>query len=103
MQVFTINYVPGREIEALGLVTGNVVQAKHIGRDLMAGLKNIAGGEIKSYTDLLNESRVIARDRMIAEAEKLGADAIISMRFGTASIMEGTSEILAYGTAVKVK
>ena len=75
MQVFTINYVPGKEIEALGLVTGNVVQAKHIGRDLMAGLKNIAGGEIKSYTDMLTESRVIARERMIAEAEALSAQA----------------------------
>ena len=102
MQVFTINYVPGKEIEALGLVTGNVVQAKHIGRDLMAGLKNIAGGEIKSYTDMLTESRVIARERMIAEAEALGADAIISVRFDASSVMEGTSEILAYGTAVKI-
>ena len=102
MQVFTINYVPSKEIEALGLVTGNVVQAKHIGRDLMAGLKNIAGGEIKSYTDMLTESRVIARERMIAEAEALGADAIISVRFDASSVMEGTSEILAYGTAVKI-
>ena len=103
MQVYTINYVPGKEIEAIGVVTGNVVQAKHIGRDIMAGLKNIAGGEIKSYTDLLNESRSIAKDRMVAEAEALGADAIISMRFDASSIMEGTSEILAYGTAVKIK
>ena len=102
MQVFTINYVPGKEIEALGLVTGNVVQAKHIGRDLMAGLKNIAGGEIKSYTEMLTESRDIARERMIAEAEALGADAIISVRFDASSVMEGTSEILAYGTAVKI-
>ena len=102
MQVFTINYVPGKEIEALGLVTGNVVQAKHIGRDLMAGLKNIAGGEIKSYTDMLTESRVIARERMIAEAEALGADAIISVRFDASSVMEGTSEILAYGNEVKI-
>ena len=102
MQVFTINYVPGKEIEALGLVTGNVVRAKHIGKDLMAGLKNIAGGEIKSYTEMLTESRDIARERMIAEAEALGADAIISVRFDASSVMEGTSEILAYGTAVKI-
>ena len=102
MQVFTINYVPGKEIEALGLVTGNVVRAKHIGKDLMAGLKNIAGGEIKSYTEMLTESRDIARERMIAEAEALGADAIISVRFVASSVMEGTSEILAYGTAVKI-
>lgn len=103
MQVLTINYFPGKEIEAIGMVTGNVVQAKHIGRDIMAGFKNIAGGEIKSYTDLLNESRQIAYQRMIAEAEALGADAIISARFGAASVMEGTSELLAYGTAVKFK
>ena len=102
MQVFTINYVPGKEIEALGVVTGNVVQSKHIGKDIMAGFKNIAGGEIKSYTEMLSESREIAKQRMIAEAEAMGADAIISMRFDASSVMEGTSEMLAYGTAVRI-
>jgi len=101
MQVFTINYVPGKEIEALGIVTGNVVQSKHIGKDFAAGLKSIAGGELKGYTEMLCESREIAKQRMIAEAESMGADAVISMRFDASSVMEGTSEMLAYGTAVK--
>lgn len=101
MLTLTTFEVPGKEIEAIGLVKGNVVRAKHIGRDLMAGLKNLAGGEIRSYTDLLAESRQIAFDRMIAEAEALGADAIIGMRFSSAQVMEGASEMIAYGTAVK--
>lgn len=101
MQVLTINYVPGKEIEPLGIVTGNVVQSKHIGKDLMAGLKNMVGGELKSYTEMLCESREIAKQRMVAEAQALGADAIICMRFDASSVMDGTSEMLAYGTAVK--
>ena len=103
MKIYTIETIPGAEYEALGLVKGNVVRAKHIGRDLMAGLKNIAGGEINSYTDMLAESREIATDRMIGEAERLGADAVIGVRFQASSVMEGTSEIIAYGTAVKIK
>ncbi len=101
MLTVTTNCIPGKEFEVIGLVKGNVVRAKHIGRDLMAGLKNLAGGEIKSYTDLLAESRQIAYDRMIAEAEALGADAVIGMRFSSAQVMEGASEMIAYGTAVK--
>ena len=103
MQVFTINYVPGKEIEALGLVTGNVVRAKHIGKDLMAGLKNIAGGEIKSYTEMLNEARQIATKRMVDEATALGADAIVGVRFGSSAVMQGAAEVIAFGTAVKFK
>ncbi len=101
MLTLTTFEVPGKEIEPLGLVKGNVVQAKHIGRDLMAGLKNLAGGEIKGYTELLTESRQIAYDRMLAEAEALGADAIVGLRFSSSQVMEGASEIIAYGTAVK--
>jgi len=86
----------------LGLVKGNTVRAKHIGRDFMAGLKNIAGGEIKSYTSLLSEARDQAIERMTAEAEKLGADAIIEMRLTTSQISQMASEVLAYGTAVKL-
>ena len=101
MIVTTCDIVPGQQVQVLGLVRGNIVTSKHIGRDLMAGLKNIAGGEIKSYTDMMNEGRTVAEQRMIAEAERLGADAIICMRFAGGSVMEGTLEMLAYGTAVK--
>lgn len=101
MLKLTINYVPGKEIEAIGMVKGNVVQSKNIGKDIMAGFKTIAGGEIKSYTEMLAEARQIATVRMEKEAESLGADAVISMRFASSSVMDGTAEIIAYGTAVK--
>ena len=101
MIIQTLNYVPGKDIETLGLVNGNVVQSKNIGRDLMASVKTIAGGEIKSYTDMLNEARDIALERMSAEAAAIGADAVISMRFASSSIMDGTAEIIAYGPAVR--
>ena len=101
MIVTTCDVVPGQQVQVLGLVRGNIVTSKHIGRDLMAGLKTIAGGEIKSYTDMISEGRNVAEQRMIAEAERLGADAIICMRFAGGSVMEGTVEMLAYGTAVK--
>lgn len=101
MLKLTINYVPGKEIQALEMVKGNVVQSKNIGKDIMAGFKTIAGGEIKSYTEMLAEARQIATVRMEKEAESLGADAVISMRFASSSVMDGTAEIIAYGTAVK--
>lgn len=102
MIIMTTDYIPGKEYEVLGLAKGNVVRAKHIGRDLMAGFKNIAGGEIKSYTDMLAEAREIATQRMIEDAEAQGANAVIGMRFASATVMENTSEIIAYGTAVKL-
>ena len=89
--------------ETLGLVKGTIVQSKHIGRDLMAGLKNIVGGEVKSYTQMISDARNLATERMIEEAEKLGADAIIGMRYGSSTIMQGMAEIIAYGTAVKLE
>lgn len=101
MIVTTSDIVPGQEVKILGLVRGNVVTSKHIGRDIMASFKNIAGGEIKSYTDMMNEGRAIAEQRMVAEAQALGADAVVSMRYASASVMEGTQEMLAYGTAVR--
>ena len=101
MVITTADVVPGQQVQILGLVRGNIVTSKHIGRDIMAGFKNIAGGEIKSYTDMMNEGRAIAEQRMIDEAQRLGADAIICMRYNSASVMEGTQEMLAYGTAVK--
>jgi uncharacterized protein YbjQ (UPF0145 family) len=98
------DFVTGKEIkEILGLVKGNTVQAKSIGKDFKAGLRNIAGGEIKEYTEMLAESREIALKRMKDKAEKLDADAIINVRFMTSSIMGGAAEMLAYGTAVKLK
>lgn len=89
-------------VENLGIVSGNVVQSKHLGRDIMAGLKTLIGGEIKGYTEMLEDARKEATERMIREAESKGADAIINVRFTTSAIMQGMSEILAYGTAVKI-
>jgi uncharacterized protein YbjQ (UPF0145 family) len=94
-------FVPGYSISRhLGLVQGSTVRAKHVGRDLMAGLKNIVGGELKGYTELLNESRQEALDRMQQQAEAVGANAVINVRFSTSNITAGASELLVYGTAV---
>ena len=103
MVLYTTENIPGKEYEALGLVKGNTVQSKHIGRDIGAGLKTIVGGEIKGYTDLLAESRSVATERMIQDAESLGADAIVCVRYATSQIMESAAEVLAFGTAVKFK
>ena len=103
MIVTNTETVAGYEItELLGLVQGNTVRAKNVGRDIMAGLKNLAGGELKGYTELLTESRQEALTRMIAQAEQLGANAIVNVRFTTRSVTSGASELYAYGTAVKV-
>lgn len=90
-------------VEFYGVVTGSTVRAKHIGRDFMAGLKNIIGGELKGYTELLQDSRQEAVDRMVAQAQSVGANAVVNVRFSTSSIAQGASEIFAYGTAVKVE
>ena len=103
MILLTIEYVPGREIEALGLVKGTVVQSKNFGKDFMAGMKTIVGGEIRGYTEMLIEARQIATKRMVDEAESLGADAVVGVRYGSASVMQGAAEVIAYGTAVKYK
>ena len=96
--------IPGRTIvEFYGVVTGNTVRAKHVGRDLMAGLKNIVGGELKGYTELLQDSRKEATERMIAQAESMGANAVVNVRFATSSISQGAAELFAYGTALKVE
>ena len=101
MQLLSINYVPGKEIEALSMVKGSVVQTKHMGKDFMAGMKTLVGGEIRSYTEMLNEARAIATQRMAEEAMALGADAVIGVTYGSSAIMQGAAEIVAYGTAVK--
>lgn len=103
MLLLNINYVPGKEIEALGLVKGTVVQSKNIGKDFMAGMKTIVGGELAGYTDMLVEARQIATKRMVDEATAMGADAVINIRFGSSALMQGAAEIVAYGTAVKYK
>lgn len=90
-------------VETLGLVRGNTVRARHVGNDIMAGLRNIVGGEITEYTKLLAESREQAVDRMVADAEQLGANGIVCMRFITAAVTQGAAELLAYGTAVKLQ
>lgn len=96
--------VPGREIaEILGIVTGNVVQTKHVGKDIMAAFKSVIGGEITSYTEMLTEARQKAIIRMVVAAREMEADAVVNLRFTTSSIMSNASEILAYGTAVKLK
>ena len=102
MFISTSDNIPQkRPVEILGLVRGNIVTSKNVGRDIMAAAKTLVGGEIKSYSMLTNEARQIAEDRMVAEAEKLGADGVISMRFSSGTVMQGTIEMLAYGTAVK--
>lgn len=103
MTLLNINYVPGKEIDALGMVKGTVVQSKNFGRDFMAGMKTLVGGEIKGYTEMLNEARQIATKRMVDEAQALGADAVINVCYGSSAIMQGAAEIVVYGTAVKFK
>ncbi|NQU24019.1 MAG: YbjQ family protein [Candidatus Nealsonbacteria bacterium] len=103
MIVLNTEFVPGKKIvEAKGLVQGSTVRAKHVGRDIAAGLKNIFGGELKGYTELLVESRRDAMQRMIAQAQQLGANAVINVRFATSSITSGAAELYVYGTAVVV-
>ncbi len=100
----TTESIPGKEIaEIVGIVTGNVVQAKHIGRDIMAGLKGIVGGEIHEYTEMLTDARDIAISRLVENAREKGADAVVGIRFTTSTIMDGSSEIMVFGTAVKLK
>jgi uncharacterized protein YbjQ (UPF0145 family) len=101
MLLTNIELVPGRRVlKHLGLVQGSTVRSKHFGKDLMAGFKNIVGGELKGYTELLTESRTEATDRMTAQAEAIGANAVLNVRYSTSSITAGAAEILAYGTAV---
>ena len=104
MIVVTTENIPGyRVTRVVGLVRGNTIRARNIGRDIMAGFRNVVGGEISEYTKLMGESREQAIDRMVAEAESLGANAVVMMRMTTAEVMSGASELLAYGTAVVVE
>jgi len=104
MIVVTSDTIPGyRLVRTLGLVRGNTIRARHLGKDILAGFKNLVGGEVMEYTKMLAESREQSMDRMIADAEALGANAIVALRFTTASMMQGAAELLAYGTAVVVE
>ncbi|MBO7638646.1 MAG: YbjQ family protein [Treponema sp.] len=101
MMLVSIDSIPGKNFEAMGLVKGTIVQSKNFGRDIMAGLKTLVGGEIAGYTEMLNEARQIATKRMVDEATALGADAIVGVRYGSSAVMQGAAEVVAYGTAVK--
>lgn len=102
MIVVSTEFVPGREIaETLGLVQGSTIRAKHVGRDIAASFKNLVGGELKGYTELLTEARRQALERMIAQATQLGADAVVNIRFTTSAVTQGAAELYAYGTAVR--
>ncbi len=104
MELTNLETVPGKTIvRHLGLVQGSTVRSKHAGRDLMAGLKNFVGGELKAYTDLLNESRAEAIDRMVAQARAAGGNAVVNVRFSTSNIAAGAAEVMAYGTAVELR
>ncbi len=101
MQIVSIESIPGRELEALEIVRGTVVYSKNFGRDFMAGMKTLVGGEITGYTEMLNEARQIATKRMVDCAEALGADAVVGLRYASSSVMQGAAEVIAYGTAVR--
>lgn len=103
MKIFTIETIPGQEYEALDTVKGAVVYSKNLGRDFMAGMKTLVGGEIAGYTEMLNEARGIATKRMADAAQALGADAVVGMRYASSSVMQGAAEVVAYGTAVKFR
>ncbi|WP_291567603.1 MULTISPECIES: YbjQ family protein [unclassified Clostridium] len=101
MILVNTDYISGKEIETISMVKGSVVWSKNVGKDILSGLKTLVGGEIVAYSEMMNEARAIATKRMVEEAESLGADGIINIRYATSSIMNGTSEVICYGTAVK--
>ena len=103
MLLLNIDHVPGKEIEALGMVKGTVVQSKNFGKDFMAGMKTLVGGEIVGYTEMLVEARQIATKRMVDEAKALHADAVIGVTYGSSAVMQGAAEVIAYGTAVRFR
>lgn len=103
MILVNTDYIPSKELELLGLVKGQSIRAKHLGKDIGNFLKSLVGGELVSYTEMMNESRALATKRMVEEAQGLGADAVINIRYTSSQIMQGASEVLAYGTAVKFK
>ncbi|MFG6392777.1 MAG: YbjQ family protein [Lachnospiraceae bacterium] len=103
MILVNTDYITGKELEMLGLVKGSTIQSKNIGRDITQGFKTLVGGELKAYNEMMNEARELATSRMVQEAEQLGADAIVNIRYASSAIMAGAAEVIAYGTAVKLK
>lgn len=101
MILVSTDYISGKEFEMLGLVKGSTIQSKNIGRDITQSFKNLVGGELKAYTDMMNEARALATKRMVEDAQAMGADAIVNVRYSSAAVMQGAAEIMAYGTAVK--
>ncbi len=103
MILVNTDYISGKELETLGLVQGSTIQSKNIGHDISQGFKTLVGGELKSYTDMMNEARALATKRMVGEAEALGADGVVNIRYASSTVMQGAAEVIAYGTAVKFK
>ena len=103
MTLVNTDYISGKELEMLGLVKGSTIQSKNVGKDISQAFKTLVGGELKAYNDMMNEARALATKRMVAEAEELGADAIVNIRYASSAIMQGAAEVIAYGTAVKFK
>ena len=101
MILVNTDYISGKELEMLGLVKGSTIQSKHIGKDITQSLKTLVGGELKEYNDMMNEARALATKRMVMEAEALGADAVVNIRYASSAVMQGAAEVIAYGTAVK--
>ena len=101
MILVNTDYISGKDLETLSIVKGSTIQSKHIGKDLSASFKTLVGGELKAYNEMMNEARAIATKRMVEEAESLGADAIVNIRYASSAIMQGAAEVIAYGTAVK--
>ena len=101
MILVNTDYISGKELETLSLVKGSTIQSKHLGKDIMQGFKTLVGGELKAYTEMMNEARALATKRMVEEAESLGADAIVNIRYASSAVMEGAAEVMAYGTAVR--
>ena len=101
MLIVTTDHITGKELEMLGIVKGSTIQTKHLGKDITQGFKSLVGGELESYTEMMNDARALATKRMVKEAEALGADAIVGMRYASAAVMQSAAEVMAYGTAVK--
>ena len=101
MMIVNIDYISGKELAVIGLVKGSTIQSKHLGKDILSGLKTLVGGELTAYTEMMNEARAKATKRMVDEAETLGADAVVNVRYASSAVMTGAAEILAYGTAVR--
>ena len=103
MILVNTDYIEGRKFEMIGLVKGSMIQSVHVGKDIVNSFKTLVGGELTSYTEMMNEARALATKRMVEEAEQLGADAVVCMRYASAAVMQGAAEVIAYGTAVKFK